>query len=57
MNILFIHNNFPAQFRNLAAALARDPNVTVVAIGSHTAVPRPGVRLLKYALPEVDIAI
>jgi glycosyltransferase involved in cell wall biosynthesis len=56
MNVLFIHNNFPAQFRNLAAALARDPNVTVAAIGSHTALPRPGVRLLKYALPEVDIA-
>lgn len=56
MNILFIHNNFPAQFRNLAAALVRDPKVRVVAIGSQTAVPWPGVRLLKYALPEVDIA-
>jgi glycosyltransferase involved in cell wall biosynthesis len=56
MNVLFIHNNFPAQFRNLTAALARDPKVSVAAIGSYTAVPRPGVRLIKYALPEVDIA-
>jgi glycosyltransferase involved in cell wall biosynthesis len=56
MNILFVHNNFPAQFRNLATALVRDPNMTVAAIGSHTAAPMPGVRLIKYALAEGDIA-
>ena len=56
MNILFVHNNFPAQFRNLAAALVGDPNMTVAAIGSHTAIPMPGVRLIKYALAEGDVA-
>jgi glycosyltransferase involved in cell wall biosynthesis len=56
MNILFVHNNFPAQFRNLAAALRRDPNVVMAAIGSHTSAPTPGVRLIKYALAESDIA-
>ena len=36
MNVLFVHNNFPAQYRYLARALARDPNVKMVAIGSST---------------------
>jgi glycosyltransferase involved in cell wall biosynthesis len=56
MNILFVHNNFPAQFRNLAASLGRDPEMNVAAIGSNTAMPMPGVRLIKYALAEVDVA-
>lgn len=56
MNILFVHNNFPAQFRNIATALVRNPEVTVAAIGSNTAMPMQGVRLIKYALPEVDVA-
>ncbi|MEM9482998.1 MAG: glycosyltransferase family 4 protein [Cyanobacteria bacterium P01_F01_bin.116] len=30
MNILFLHQNFPAQFRHLAKALAKDSNNTVV---------------------------
>ena len=30
MNILFLHPNFPAQFRHLAAALGQDPDHTVV---------------------------
>jgi len=29
MNILFIHNNFPAQYRHVAAALANNPNSKV----------------------------
>ena len=56
MNILFVHNNFPAQFKNLATALARQTDVNVAAIGSHTAAQLPGVRLIKYALPDVDVA-
>ena len=56
MNILFVHNNFPAQFKNLATALAREADVNVAAIGSHTAAQLPGVRLIKYALPDVDVA-
>ena len=32
MNILFLHRNFPAQFRHLAPTLASDPNNKVVFI-------------------------
>ena len=56
MNILFVHNNFPAQFRNLAARLARDPDMNLAAIGSNTATPMQGVRLIKYSLAEADLA-
>jgi glycosyltransferase involved in cell wall biosynthesis len=56
MNILFVHNNFPAQFRNLAAKLARDPDMNLAAIGSNTATPMQGVRLIKYSLAEADLA-
>src|SRR5690349_18437954 len=56
MNVLFVHNNFPAQFRHLARALARDPQVRVAAIGSSTARPINGVTLTRYALGHVDVA-
>ncbi len=56
MNILFVHNNFPGQFRHIAQALARDPNVTVVGVGSASARPVPGVRLVKYSMNRVDVA-
>jgi glycosyltransferase involved in cell wall biosynthesis len=56
MNVLFVHNNFPAQFRHLAAALVKDPTNSVAAIGSHTAASLPGVRLIKYALPQADVS-
>ncbi len=54
MNILFIHQNFPAQFKHMAPALARDPGNTVVAVGQkqdHSA-NLPGVRHLWYAEPQ-----
>ena len=56
MNILFVHNNFPAQFRHVAQALARDPKAKVVAIGSPTARGASGVRLLKYSLNDTDVS-
>ena len=56
MNILFVHNNFPGQFRHIAQALAGDPNVTVVGVGSASARPVPGVRLVKYSMNRVDVA-
>jgi glycosyltransferase involved in cell wall biosynthesis len=40
-DVLFVHNNFPAQFRNLATAMARRPGVRVRAIGNRQA---PGLR-------------
>jgi glycosyltransferase involved in cell wall biosynthesis len=56
MKILFVHNNFPGQFRHLAQALARDPKMTIVGVGSATSRPVPGVRLVKYSLNSVDVS-
>jgi len=56
MNVLFVHNNFPAQYRYLARALGRDPKVQMVAIGSATSRAVPGVELKKYALGMSDLA-
>ena len=56
MKILFVHNNFPAQYRNLAAALANEPGYELVAIGASNANPMPSVRLIKYALPDADVS-
>jgi glycosyltransferase involved in cell wall biosynthesis len=56
MKVLFIHNNFPAQFRNLAAALAKEPGHELVAIGAATAQPMPSVRLIKYAMANADVS-
>jgi glycosyltransferase involved in cell wall biosynthesis len=50
MNILFVHQNFPGQFRHVAAHLARRPEHRVAAIGAGTAREVPGVTLLRYGL-------
>jgi len=47
MNLLFIHQNFPGQYRHLAAAL-RDRGHRVVAIGGPTARAIDGVALQRY---------
>jgi glycosyltransferase involved in cell wall biosynthesis len=57
MNVLFVHNNFPAQYRNLASALAREPDVKMAAIGSTTARSLPAVKLIKYALEDADVSL
>lgn len=51
MNILFVHQNFPAQFRHLAPALAKDPRNTVVALTMQPqAAPTwQGVQCVRYA--------
>ena len=51
MNILFVHQNFPAQFRHLAPALAKDPRNTVVALTmQQQAAPTwQGVQCVRYA--------
>jgi Glycosyl transferase family 4 group len=54
MNVLFIHNNFPAQFKHLAPFLAKQPGLCVAAIGSRTSRAVDGVRLIKYAMPGYD---
>lgn len=56
MKILFVHNNFPAQYRNLAAALANESGFELAAIGASNAQPMPSVKLIKYALPDADVS-
>jgi glycosyltransferase involved in cell wall biosynthesis len=50
MKVLFVHQNFPAQFIHLAADLAEDPTHQVVALGQHANVVPDGVELRRYAL-------
>ena len=52
MKVLFVHNNFPAQFVTLASALSHCDNVELAAIGSETARALPGVRLVRYTSPR-----
>jgi glycosyltransferase involved in cell wall biosynthesis len=56
MKALFIHNNFPAQFRNIAAALANEGGHELVAVGASTARGAPSVKLVKYALAGADVS-
>ncbi|MBX3483474.1 glycosyltransferase [Phenylobacterium sp.] len=49
--VLFVHNNFPAQFRDLAEALAAR-GVPCMAVGQAHSRELPGVRLARYALPR-----
>jgi len=54
MNVLFLHNNFPVQYRHIARALARSPQVQVAAIGSSTSRAMDGVNLIRYSLSNAD---
>ncbi|MEO1521166.1 MAG: glycosyltransferase family 4 protein [Cyanobacteria bacterium J06633_2] len=49
MNILFLHPNFPAQFRHLVAALGKDPSHTVVFGTARQDGQIPGVHKVRYA--------
>ena len=48
MRVLFIHQNFPGQFKHIALHLAQQPGVEVLAIGRDSAPGLAGVRLLRY---------
>jgi glycosyltransferase involved in cell wall biosynthesis len=54
--ILFVHNNFPAQFRHLAHILAQEPDVSLAAIGTQTAQRMAGVKLMKYSIANPNVA-
>ena len=49
MNILFVHQNFPGQFKHLAPAMARQGH-RVVALHINACPPMPGVALVRYAV-------
>ena len=48
MDILFLHQNMPGQFRHLAPALARDPAHKVVFLTRRQDATLPGVRRITY---------
>lgn len=57
MRILFVHQNFPGQYKHLAPALADDPGNEVVAIGDQANLHRaqglhPRLRLCAYPSPQ-----
>jgi glycosyltransferase involved in cell wall biosynthesis len=56
--LLFIHQNFPGQYRHLAAHYAAQPGYQVVALGEKANLLRqqrlPGVELLGYELPPLE---
>ncbi|MFH6781396.1 MULTISPECIES: glycosyltransferase [Methylobacterium] len=56
MDFLFVHNNFPAQFRFVAEHLARDPRNRVAAVGAASARDLPGVRLERYQFEDIGRA-
>jgi len=48
MNIVFIHQNFPGQFRHIASALASDPENRVISISQEHAPKLKSVRNISY---------
>jgi glycosyltransferase involved in cell wall biosynthesis len=50
LDVLFIHTNFPGQFRSLAEHLRSQPNIRVRAIASTTAGSVPGVEAQRYSV-------
>ncbi|AWB23665.1 glycosyl transferase family 1 [Methylobacterium currus] len=50
MRVLFVHQNFPGQYRHVAPALAARPGTEVVALGINPAPALPGVRHVRYAV-------
>lgn len=49
MRILFVHQNFPAQYAHVARALAARPDCEVVALSMKANAPIPGVRVVTHA--------
>lgn len=50
MNILFLHRNFPAQFRYIAPFLANNPNNNVVFVTNNKTVNFPNIKKVVYEL-------
>jgi glycosyltransferase involved in cell wall biosynthesis len=46
MKVLFVHQNFPGQYKHIAPALAADPKNQVVAMSMRRGVKMPGVRIV-----------
>jgi glycosyltransferase involved in cell wall biosynthesis len=51
MRVLFVHQNFPGQYRHIAPILARRKGAQVVGLGENPAEALPGVRHVRYKAP------
>jgi glycosyltransferase involved in cell wall biosynthesis len=51
MRVLFVHQNFPAQYRHVAPALAQRRGVQVIALGENAGEALQGVQHLRYKPP------
>ena len=56
MDVLFVHNNFPAQFRSVATAIAQNPGMRVAAIGSRSATELEKIPVQRYSVDVNDVA-
>ena len=56
IDILFVHNNFPAQFRNLAGWMAGQDGLRVKAIGARPAPGLPGMEIQRYSFSGHELA-
>ena len=56
MNVLFVHNNFPAQYKHIVRALSKQADVKMAAIGARTSSGYDGVNLLKYGLEDANVS-
>jgi glycosyltransferase involved in cell wall biosynthesis len=57
LDVLFIHPNFPGQFRRLVTALIQEPNIQVYSLGDESWMPAfdlPGLQRLSYPKPEPE---
>lgn len=50
MKILFLHHNFPGQYKYLAAEMAKDPNNQVVFVTKKTKNKLPNVEVIEYSV-------
>src|SRR5260370_26734484 len=56
MKVLFVHNNFPAQFRNVVEALKEIGGFEIPAIGAEGAQVVQGVAVHPYPVPSIDVS-
>ncbi len=56
MKFLFVHNNFPAQFRNVVEGLRKVGSFELAAIGAQTAQAIEGVAVHRYHVPAIDLS-
>ena len=56
MKFLFVHNNFPAQFRNVVEELRKAGSFELAAIGAQGAQAVEGVAVHRYQVPTIDLS-